>query len=58
VLGKGAKVQFGKSDANKDLMYMMRQDYGTEGGRGTSQAAQAVRNSLKRMDQTMPTARN
>ena len=58
VLGKGAKVQFGKSDANKDLMYMMRQDYGTEGGRGTSTGAQAVRNSLKRMDQTMPTARN
>ena len=58
VLGKGAKVQFGKSDANKDLMYMMRQDYGTEGGRGTSAGAQAVRNSLKRMDQTMPTARN
>jgi len=58
VLGKGAKVQFGKTDPKKDLMYMMRQDYGTEGGRGTSQAAQAVRNSLKRMDQTMPTARN
>jgi hypothetical protein len=55
ILGAKAKVQFGKADADKDLMYMMRHQYPEEGGRGTSQAAQAVRNSLKRMDQTIPT---
>lgn len=54
VLGKDAKIQFGKSDPNKDLMYMPRSTYSEEGGRGTSQAAQAVRNKLKRMDQTIP----
>lgn len=57
VLGKGAKIQFGKSDPNKDLMYMMRQDYATEGGRGTSAGAQGVREKLKRMDKTIPAAR-
>jgi hypothetical protein len=54
VLGNKAKIQFGKSDPNKDLMYMGRGDYTAEGGRGTSEAAQAVRKSLKRMDQTIP----
>jgi hypothetical protein len=57
VLGKDAKVQFGKADPNKDLMYMMRQDYANEGGRGVSQGAQATRNQLKRMDQNFPLAR-
>ena len=55
ILGTKAKIQFGKADPNKDLMYMMRPDYATEGGRGTTQAAQATRESLKRMDQTIPT---
>jgi hypothetical protein len=57
VLGKDASIQFGKADPNKDLMYMMRQDYATEGGRGTSQGAQATRNQLKRMDKNFPLAR-
>jgi hypothetical protein len=56
VLGKDAKIQFGKADPNKDLMYMMRQDYANEGGRGTSQGAQATRNQLKRMDKNFPLA--
>ena len=54
VLGNKAKIQFGKSDPNKDLMYMGRSDYGTEGGRGVSESAQAVRKTLKRMDQSIP----
>jgi hypothetical protein len=58
ILGTKAKIQFGKADPNKDLMYMMRPDYATEGGRGTTQAAQAIRESLKRKDQTIPTVRN
>jgi len=57
LLGTKAKVQFGKADPEKDLMYIMRQDYANEGGRGTSEAAQAVRRSLKRMDQTIPSTR-
>ena len=57
VLGKDASVQFGKADPNKDLMYMMRQDYANEGGRGVSQGAQATRNQLKRMDKNFPLAR-
>jgi hypothetical protein len=57
VLGKDAKVQFGKADPNKDLMYMMRNQYAEEGGRGTSQGAQDIRNKLKRMDQNFPLAR-
>jgi hypothetical protein len=57
VLGKDASIQFGKADPNKDLMYMMRQDYANEGGRGTSQGAQAIRNQLKRMDKNFPLAR-
>ena len=57
VLGKDANIQFGKADPNKDLMYMMRQDYATEGGRGTSQGAQDIRNKLKRMDKNFPLAR-
>ena len=57
VLGKDANVQFGKADPNKDLMYMMRQDYANEGGRGVSQGAQATRNQLKRMDKNFPLAR-
>jgi hypothetical protein len=56
VLGKNASVQFGKADPNKDLMYMMRQDYANEGGRGVSQGAQSVRNQLKRMDKNFPLA--
>lgn len=54
VLGKDVKIQFGKSDPDKDLMYMPRSTYVEEGGRGTSPAVQDVRNKLKRMDQTMP----
>jgi hypothetical protein len=57
VLGKDANIQFGKADPKKDLMYMMRQDYANEGGRGVSQGAQAVRNQLKRMDTNFPLAR-
>jgi len=58
ILGNKAKIQFGKADANKDLMYMMRHQYAEEGGRGTSPTAQAIRESLKRKDQTIPTVRN
>ena len=57
ILGNDAKIQFGKSDPRKDLMYISRGDYVTEGGRGTTEAAQAVRNKLKRMDQTIPSTR-
>jgi hypothetical protein len=57
VLGKDANIQFGKADPKKDLMYMMRQDYANEGGRGTSQGAQDIRNKLKRMDKNFPLAR-
>jgi len=58
VLGKDAKIQFGKADEKKDLMYMPREDYTKEGGRGTSQGVQDVRKSLKRMDQNFPSSRN
>jgi hypothetical protein len=58
VLGKDAKIQFGKADQKKDLMYMPREDYTKEGGRGTSQGVQDVRKSLKRMDQNFPSSRN
>jgi hypothetical protein len=58
ILGNKAKIQFGKADPNKDLMYMMRHQYAEEGGRGTSPTAQAIRESLKRKDQTIPTVRN
>jgi lysophospholipase L1-like esterase len=57
VLGKDANIQFGKADPNKDLMYMMRHQYAEEGGRGTSQGAQDIRNKLKRMDKNFPLAR-
>jgi hypothetical protein len=57
VLGKDANIQFGKADPKKDLMYMMRNQYAEEGGRGTSQGAQATRNQLKRMDKNFPLAR-
>jgi hypothetical protein len=57
VLGKDAKVQFGKADEKKDLMYMMRNQYAEEGGRGTTPSAQDIRNQLKRMDKNFPLAR-
>jgi hypothetical protein len=57
VLGKDASIQFGKADEKKDLMYMMRHQYAEEGGRGTSQGAQDIRNKLKRMDKNFPLAR-
>jgi len=56
VLGKDAKIQYGKADEKKDLMYMPRSTYVEEGGRGTSQAVQDVRNKLKRMDKNFPLA--
>jgi hypothetical protein len=55
ILGKDAKIQFGKSDEKKDLMYMPRSTYAEEGGRGTSAEVQAVRNKLKRMDKNFAT---
>jgi len=57
VLGKDASIQFGKADEKKDLMYMMRNQYAEEGGRGTTPSAQDIRNKLKRMDQNFPLAR-
>jgi hypothetical protein len=55
ILGKDAKIQFGKSDEKKDLMYMPRSTYVEEGGRGTSAEVQAIRNKLKRMDKNFAT---
>ena len=57
VLGKDASIQFGKADEKKDLMYMMRNQYAEEGGRGTTPSAQDIRNKLKRMDTNFPLAR-
>ena len=57
VLGKDASIQFGKADEKKDLMYMMRNQYAEEGGRGTTPSAQDIRNKLKRMDKNFPLAR-
>jgi hypothetical protein len=57
VLGKNASIQFGKADEKKDLMYMMRNQYAEEGGRGTTPSAQDIRNKLKRMDTNFPLAR-
>jgi hypothetical protein len=50
VLGKDAKIQFGKADPDKDLMYMHSSTYGEEGARPPSPAAVAKRQALRRMD--------
>jgi len=55
ILGKDAKIQFGKADEKKDLMYMPRSTYVEEGGRGTSAEVQDIRNKLKRMDKNFAT---
>jgi len=55
ILGKDAKIQFGKADEKKDLMYMPRSTYVEEGGRGTTAGVQDIRNKLKRMDKNFAT---
>jgi hypothetical protein len=50
VLGKDAKIQFGKADSEKDLMYMPSSTYVLEGARPPSPAAVAKRQALRRMD--------
>jgi hypothetical protein len=50
VLGKDAAIQYGKSQADKDLMYMHSSTYGKEGAKPASQAAVAKRQALKKMD--------
>jgi len=50
VLGKNAKIQFGKADPDKDLMYMHSSTYEKEGARPPSPAAVTKRQALRRMD--------
>lgn len=52
VLGKDAKIQFGKADPDKDLMYMHSSTYEKEGARPPSPAAVAKRQALRRMDRS------
>ena len=48
VLGKGARVQFGRTDPTKDLLYFG--DYAEKGARAPSAASQEMRKKLKSME--------
>ncbi len=49
ILGKGAKVQFGKADSNKDIMF--RGDYDKMGARPSSAESTEMRNRLKKAEE-------
>jgi len=49
ILGKGAKVQFGKADSNKDIMF--RGDYDKMGARPPSAESIEMRNRLKKAEE-------
>jgi hypothetical protein len=48
VLGKGAKIQYGRTDPAKDLLYFG--DYAEKGARAPSAASQEMRKRLKMME--------
>jgi hypothetical protein len=48
VLGKGAKIQYGRTDPTKDLLYFG--DYAEKGARAPSPASQEMRKRLKSME--------
>lgn len=50
ILGKNAKITYGKSEPGKDLMYMGRSDYATEGAREPSAASKEMRKRLQRAE--------
>ena len=52
VLGRGAKIQYGKADAKKDLMY--RGDYEAMGARPPSAESIQMRRRLQRHDPNFP----
>jgi len=52
VLGRGAKIQYGKADAKKDLMY--RGDYEAMGARPPSAESIKMRRRLQRHDPNFP----
>jgi hypothetical protein len=52
VLGKDVKIQFGRTDPTKDLLYFG--DYAEKGARAPSAAAQEMRKKLKSMDVHFP----
>jgi hypothetical protein len=54
VLGKGAKIQYGRTDPAKDLLYFG--DYAEKGARAPSAASQEMRKRLKSMDVGFPRA--
>ena len=54
VLGKGAKIQYGRADPAKDLLYFG--DYAEKGARAPSAASQEMRKRLKSMDVGFPRA--
>ena len=49
ILGKGAKVQFGKADSTKDIMF--RGDYEKMGARPSSAESTEMRNRLKKAEE-------
>jgi hypothetical protein len=53
ILGKRAKITYGKSEPGKDLMYMGRSDYATEGAREPSAASQKMRKRLQRAEKRL-----
>lgn len=52
VLGKGAKIQYGRTDPTKDLLYFG--DYAEKGARAPSAASQEMRKRLKSMEVGFP----
>jgi len=50
ILGKNAKITYGKSEPGKDLMYMGRGDYPSEGAREPSAASKEMRKRLQRAE--------
>ena len=50
ILGKRAKITYGKAEQGKDLMYMGRSDYATEGAREPSAASQKMRKRLQKAE--------
>jgi len=53
ILGKRAKITYGKSEPGKDLMYMGRSDYATEGAREPSAESKAMRERLQRAEKRL-----
>jgi hypothetical protein len=53
ILGKRAKITYGKAEQGKDLMYMGRSDYATEGARDPSAASRKMRERLQRAEKRL-----